>query len=212
MSSQTTSLSETPTQLRLLESAARLLSEEGPAALSARRVAQLAGVSTMGLYTHFGSMGNLVTAVIDEGFKRLAAEMDSVGCSSDPVADIAGLTSAYLRHARAWPHLYAVMFGSVPLGSFGSREPEVLRKGLYTLDKVVAAVERAMLDGRFRQDNAFLLANQWWTVVHGHTLLEAAGYLQPEAGTAKVLKPALLHLFMGMGDNESKAKASLLNI
>jgi hypothetical protein len=45
---------------RLLEEAARLLGEEGPAALTTRRLAREAGTSTMAVCTHFGGMPALV--------------------------------------------------------------------------------------------------------------------------------------------------------
>ncbi len=199
---------ETMIQTRLLEAAARLLSED-PSALSARRIATEAGVSTMGLYTHFGSMGNLVNAVVDEGFRRLFAEMSVVGHSEDPVSDITGLTQAYLRHARTNPHLYAVMFGSAPLGNHEPRKSGDLKRGVHTLNMVADAMERAMSAGRFRPDNPFVVANQWWITMHGYVLLEAAGYIQPPAGETKVLTPTLLHLFIGLGDDASKAEASL---
>lgn len=205
----TSSTSATTAQTHLLEAAARLLSEEGPSALSARRIATEAGVSTMGLYTHFGSMANLVNAVVDEGFRRLFLELNAVGVGDDPVADIAGLTQAYLRHARANPHLYAVMFSSVPLGSFQPSTSEELKRGVHTLNMVADAMERAMTAGRFRPDTPFVVANQWWVTMHGYVLLEAAGYIRPPAGETRVLNPTLLHLFTGLGDAAGKAEQSL---
>jgi len=53
---------------RLIEVAADVLSEEGPGALSARRLARDAETSTMAVYTHFGGMPGLVRAVVAEGF------------------------------------------------------------------------------------------------------------------------------------------------
>lgn len=198
-----------PTPFRLLEAAARLLLEEGPAALSARRVAAAAGVSTMGLYTHFGSMERLVAAMIDEGYRRLGEALDAIVPGADPVADLAGQTRAYLGFARAQPALYGAMFGSLPLGNFRPTGPAALGTGRYTLEKVAATMERAIAAGRFRPDVPFHLANQWWMSVHGYALLEAAGYLQPPASEAKVLWPGLERLFVGMGDQAEGARASL---
>lgn len=212
MSNSTATSNKDSIRSRLLEGAARLLSEEGPSALSARRVATEAGASTMGLYTHFGSMSNLVNAVISEGFTRLAEQMDSVVISEDPVDDIVNLTQAYLIHARAYPHLYTVMFGSVSLGSFQSKDRESLKAGIYTLDKITATIERAMEAGRFNQDRAFLAANRWWIIVHGYVLLEMAGYMGPDVAVRKVLAPALQSLFIGLGDDKERVSASLNRI
>jgi AcrR family transcriptional regulator len=106
-----------PMRVRLLEVAARLLAEEGPGALSARRVAAEVGASTMAVYTHFGGMRELVRGVAREGFARLAAHLAQVPRSDDPVADIARQGMAYRATALENPHLYAVMFGSASLGT-----------------------------------------------------------------------------------------------
>lgn len=201
--------SETHTPSRLLEAAAQLLLEEGSAALSARRVSSLAGVSTQGLYTHFGSMGNLVTAVVDEGFRRLGQTLDDIAPTDDPVADLAIQSRAHVHYARAQPALYGVMFGSIPLGSYRLTGPEELKRGRYTLEKVAVTMERAIAAERFRKDVPFFLANRWWTTVHGYALLEAAGFLQPPGSEVKVLMPLLEYLFVGMGDDPARVQASL---
>lgn len=201
--------SEAHVPARLLEAAARLLLEEGSGALSARRVSSQAGVSTQGLYTHFGSMGNLVVAVVEEGFSRLGQALDNVAPSVDPVADLARQTHAYVEYAWAQPALYGVMFGSIPLGSFRLTDPEEVKRGRYTLDKVAVTMQRAIAAGRFHEDVPFFLANRWWVTVHGFALLEASGYLRRPAGEAKVLLPVLKHLFVGMGDEAARVEASL---
>ena len=63
----------------------------------------------------FGSMPDLADAVVAEGFARLAALLAEVPRTDDAITDLAGLGRAYLVNARQNPHLYAVMFGSVPL-------------------------------------------------------------------------------------------------
>jgi AcrR family transcriptional regulator len=47
----------------LIDRAARLFSEAGPAALTTRRLAAEAGTSTMAIYTHFGSMSELIREI-----------------------------------------------------------------------------------------------------------------------------------------------------
>ena len=62
----------------LLDAAARILAADGPSALSTRRLATEVGASTMAVYTHFGSMDQVRQAVRQDGFARLAAELDAV--------------------------------------------------------------------------------------------------------------------------------------
>ena len=96
---------ETDVRRRLVEAAADLLSEEGPAALSARRLAREAGTSTMAVYTHFGGMPALVRAVVAEGFARLYDRVAEVEPSDDPLADLiaAGVGLPRLRAGRPAP-------------------------------------------------------------------------------------------------------------
>src|SRR6478736_4329444 len=90
---------------RLIELAADVLGEEGPSALSARRLARDAGTSTMALYTHFGGMPALVRAVVAEGFRRLYDRVAAVGPTDDPIADLIASAVAYRANALADPHL-----------------------------------------------------------------------------------------------------------
>ena len=87
---------------RLLESAAHLLGEEGPSALSARRLAAEAGTSTMAVYTHFGGMPALVRAVVAEGFRRLYERVGAVPLTDDPVHDLHAGRGGLPRSTR-WP-------------------------------------------------------------------------------------------------------------
>src|SRR2546430_15633515 len=75
----------------LLEVAARLLAEEGPAALSTQRIAADAGSSTMAVYTYFGGMSGLVREIVHAGFARLEENLNRVHDTDDPVADMAML-------------------------------------------------------------------------------------------------------------------------
>src|SRR5688500_10824491 len=101
---------QTDVRRRLIEVAADLLSEEGPSALSARRLARDAGTSTMAVYTHFGGMPALVRAVVAEGFARLYDRVAEVAPSDDPLVDLTAAAAAYRAHALAEPHLFFVMF------------------------------------------------------------------------------------------------------
>ena len=188
--------------LLLLEAAARLLAEEGSQAFSSRNVARTAGTSTMAVYTHFGSMGELVRAIVDEGFQRLSAQISAAPRTGEVRADLTALSVAYLLHARENPHLFRVMFGSAPLGQFGPIDSSQMRTGRKgTLDVVVAVLDKGIEDGAFGPASPWRLANQWFSAVHGYTMLELAGYVRPTDGPEKVLKPLLANLFAGFALN-----------
>jgi AcrR family transcriptional regulator len=171
----TTNAAEADVRRRLLETAARLLGEEGPSALSTRRLAREAHTSTMAVYTHFGGMPALVREVVAEGFARLQTRMGEVVASGDPLDDLGRMALAYRANALANPHLYAVMFGSASLGGYRLHDDE-LDVGLEAFGQIASATERAMDAGLLRRDDPAAVAGQLWSALHGYVMLELAGY------------------------------------
>lgn len=159
---------------RLIEEAARILGEEGPSALSARRLAAGAGTSTMAVYTHFGGMGALVDEVATEGFRRLIAHVDEVGVTDDKLDDLRRMAGAYRDNALENRHLYGVMFGAISLSGFGGEGPD-LEVCDASFGQLVDGVARAMEAGVLRQDDPAAVAAQFWSALHGYVMLELAG-------------------------------------
>jgi AcrR family transcriptional regulator len=108
----------------LINTAAQLISEGGPQALSARRLATEAGTSTMAVYTYFGSMSEIVRAIVHNGFGRLQSLFDRVNPTEDPVADMALLGRVYRYNACTNQHVFKVMFGGSSLGGFNLTEED----------------------------------------------------------------------------------------
>ena len=181
------------TKQRLIEAAAQLLADEGPGALSTRRLAAEVGASTMAVYTHFGGLPELVRAVVREGFARLADHMAAVPVTDDPLLDLAALGEAYRANALDNPQLYAVMFGSASLGGYRLHDEE-LDEGRYTFDMLVAATQRTIEAGIFKPGDPEAVAGQLWAATHGYVMLELAGYFaadrEPDA-VDEVLNPML---------------------
>ncbi|MFV2178825.1 TetR/AcrR family transcriptional regulator [Actinomadura sp. LOL_016] len=196
------------TRTALIDVAARLLAEKGPQALTTRRIAAEAGSSTMGVYTHFGSMGELVREMVREGFARLHTRFTQVRDSDDPVADLALLGRAYRHNAQANPHLYAVMFGGASLGGF-SLTDEDRQHGRYTLVYVTAGAGRCVDAGRFRAGDPELIAHRMWSAIHGLVTLELGGYLVDPYGADACFESQLVTLMIGAGDTLAAATASV---
>ena len=155
----------------LLDAAARLLVEEGPAALTTRRLATEVGTSTMAVYTHFEGMDKLRRALAEEGFRRLAERLDQVEDSDDPVSDVMVMGLAYFTNALANPNLYRFMFADKP--------EEGLEIGLETFQRLIDGVTRSVEAGRFKGEPEDL-ARQLWVMTHGIVSLEITGALESE--------------------------------
>lgn len=193
----------------LVDIAARLLHEEGPQALSTRRLAARAGCSTMMVYTHFGGMSGLVREMVHEGFARLQHHFSGVADSDDPVADMALLGRAYRHNAATNPHLYEVMFGGSSLSSFSLSEAD-RQHGRYALVNVVRCAERCITAGRFVGDDAELAAHLMWSAVHGVVTLELGGYLVSPYDADRLFEIQLCGLMVGAGDTLEAATRSVM--
>ena len=100
--------SSSTTRDTLLDAALAVLAERGPGALRVRDLAEAAGQSTMGVYTHFGSKQGLLEQLYLEGFRRLAERLEPVPAGGrDELLEFA---LAYRGFAVDHEALYGLMF------------------------------------------------------------------------------------------------------
>jgi AcrR family transcriptional regulator len=189
---------------KLIETAARLLAEQGPVALTTRRLATEVGTSTMAVYTRFGGMDDLVRA----GFRHLSESMSAVGTCGDPITDVMRLGMAYRANAHEHSHLYTAMFSGANLGGFSLTDDD-RQHGRYTLDILVEAVIRGMESGRLRPGDAGAVAHNLWIGVHGLVTLELGGYLAEPYDADTCFRSQVTALVIGAGDDPAAAAASM---
>lgn len=170
----------------LLDAAGRLLHDEGPHALSTRRLAAAVGTSTQAIYTLFGAKDGVVRAMYREGFTRLlvrmhAAQAASLAAGGDSLDALHRLGLAYRDAARTSPYLYDVMFGR-PVPEFVGDDDD-RERAHQTLLVLVEAVQRTV-DAGVVTGAADAIARHLWICTHGFVSLELAGYLGVEADAA----------------------------
>ncbi|HVS16629.1 MAG TPA: TetR/AcrR family transcriptional regulator [Thermoanaerobaculia bacterium] len=164
---------------RLHDVARALLAEEGPAALSVRRVARLAGTSTSAIYALFGSKDELLRSLCREGSRELGAAIRAVARTADPVADVEAMGRAYRQWALGAPLTYQVLFGGVLADlELEERDRQELRGGLAQLAE---AVGRCLAAGRYRRGDPERIAHVLWGLVHGLVGLELTGQIEGDA-------------------------------
>ena len=156
----------------LLGAASHLLASEGPGALTVRRIAAEAGMSTMNVYSRFGSKDGVVEQLFLKGFELLAQGMSGVEESADPLADLAACGQSYRRFAIEHPTLYAVMFNRVVPDFVPSAPAQEYALG--TLDLLAQRLQRAMDAGMLRPGDAHHAAAIVWSTCHGVVSLELA--------------------------------------
>jgi len=154
----------------LVDAAHRVLAEEGPFALTVRRVAQVAGVSTMNVYSRFGGKDGLVDELFMAGFARLGELMAAQPATDDPLADLRECSRAYRRFALDHPTYYMVMFDTVVPGWRPSAAAEEV--AMAALGCLADQVQRAIDAGQLLATDAHSVAVSLWATSHGLISLE----------------------------------------
>src|SRR5688500_1796570 len=98
----------------LVEVAARLLREQGPAAVTTRGVAHAAGMQAPAIYRMFGDKDGLLDAVAEHVFATYVAEKSRVPDSDDPLADLRAGWDTHVGFGLANPALYVLLAGRPP--------------------------------------------------------------------------------------------------
>ena len=160
----------------LIAAAHRLLADTGPDALTVRRIATAAGMSTMNVYSRFGGKDGVIDALYADGYRRLLAEVDAIPTGDDVPDDLLKIASTYRSWALANPRYYAIMFRSAVPGFTPSTESiEGARAGLAKLvERVATGQERGDITAAAGYE-ASEIAVWLWATCHGMISLELDG-------------------------------------
>ncbi len=182
----------------LLTAARDLLASEGAGALTVRRIAKSAGMSTINVYSRFGGKDGVVERLYVDGFRLLARAMDEAGTSDDPIDDLRRCGQAYRRFALAHTTLYGVMFDRV-VPDF-EPSPAAARVAAGTLDTLAQRVDAAMrAGGRTPPHDPLQAAAIVWATCHGVMSLESK-HAGPDAfDWAQIFTDACTAVLVGLG-------------
>lgn len=175
------------TSVALLTAARRLLADHGPEALTVRRIASEAGMSTMNVYSRFGGKDGVIDELFSDGYRRLIEAIDSVPHTDDVIADLMNVAETYRQFARENPTYYGIMFRSAVPGFEAS--PESVDMALGGLAQLVGRVRRGQENGQILgvfdpQEVAAWL----WASCHGMVSFEL-----DEVATDHLNWPAIYH-------------------
>jgi len=151
-----------------------LLEEEGPQALTMRRLAEHLGIRAPSLYKHVRDKAELEAALIAIGFEEFTAAVQDA-----PDLDV--IARAHRAWARAHPHLYGLM-------TSGPLPRKQLPEGVE--ERAAAPVLRALGGDEHR-------ARAAWSAAHGLVTLELAGRF-PEGADLDAAWDALVAAFGGI--------------
>ncbi|MGE5649498.1 MAG: TetR/AcrR family transcriptional regulator [Bacillota bacterium] len=164
----------------MLDAATRLLTEEGPSALTVRRVAEAVNCSTTLLYSFFGGKDGLSNELYLEGFARLkeefrvASEQAGGKNDSDGLAPLRLHARVYHQYAKHNPSYYMVMFGDAIAGFVPPVESR--KKAWESFEVLIDAFDACMKSGALPPSNPTAAARLLWAAMHGAVSLELKGY------------------------------------
>jgi AcrR family transcriptional regulator len=171
----------------LIDEAVNAVRDDGPHALSVRKLARRIGVSHNAAYRHFTDRDDLVAVVVDrmraELMKTIRSRCDEVR-ANDPVLRarrrLAETGRAYVAYAISEPGLFRLAFGAFSEASVDPRslEADPLRVLGQVLDELV---EVGFLDPEARIGAELTC----WSAVHGFSVLCIDGPLRQSTPTER---------------------------
>jgi len=159
---------------RVLRAAVDMLTTEGVASFTTRRVAEEAGTSTPAVYELFGDKAGLVREMFFEGFRMLYRRLGELSSSADPRADMIAVIPVLRAFAQDNPALARLMF-STAFAEFDPG-PSERQAGAAVREFIVCRVRRCTDAGVIDGDPADI-AHVLLAVAQGLILQETAGWL-----------------------------------
>jgi AcrR family transcriptional regulator len=168
----------------LLAVTAELVDRDGPARVTLRDVASAAKTSTSAVYSLFGGRSQLLTAVVDDGFRSFHESQEAAAPGG-----LSGLGVAYRAWALEHRALYRLMFGGA-LAAYADCQPSP-EAAASAMEPLMDAVASAQAAGALQQAPVEMVAVAIWGQVHGLVSLELAQVGPPAADWAAAYSSAL---------------------
>lgn len=157
------------TKKRILEAASELLVTQGPAGMSVRAIATKAGISTIGIYSHFEGKQGVLNALYMDGFERVYEAMSTARLIKDPHDALMDGVTRYFHLSQAHEAQYRLIFGETDLGF----EPSVEAReaGRKAFDCFVSLVAK-LLPAAASEETKQIVALRIWAQLHGYVSLQ----------------------------------------
>lgn len=159
-----------PLRRVVLDVAVAISRDEGPDAISLRKVARDAGVSHQAPYHHFGDRAGIFAAIAEEGFSKLSEAL-----IASHNKGISGMCETYVRFALEHAGHFRVMMRNdlCDLQNYPSALFQADRAFNLLLEEVTTALGNNASDDDIKTHTAFI-----WSVGHGLATLLLDGPLE----------------------------------
>ena len=152
---------------QIQKAAASFYAEHGAAAVTARAVAQRAGVSVGKIYAHFGSLQALMQSLWMDPVEAINARLEGLAAViADPVARLRALLNAYVEIALTRPQLFRGAFLFVRPEGLPKPDREPLDTAPFAI-LLTSTIREGQALGVLRGGDPQDLAQLVWAGVHG---------------------------------------------
>ncbi|WP_314586850.1 TetR/AcrR family transcriptional regulator [Paenibacillus terrigena] len=174
----------------VVEAAATLLQEEGPEAVTVRKVSERMGCSTKIIYSLFVNKEGLAQQLYLDGCKLLANEFEGTPQDADPAQHFLNLGEAYWQFGQRYSSYYKLMFG----GAFADFKPDEgsLNGTVTAMRQLLTLINNAQKQGRIPdQYDTESVIRIFWASLHGVIHLYMGGHLGDVQSAHAVYKQTL---------------------
>lgn len=150
---------------KILNAASELFLEGGGAALSVRAISERAGLSTIGIYSHFKGKQGILDALYIEGFTLVREAMDVIPDGKSSKAQVLESCLGYLNVGEQYEAHYRLIFGESDAGYQPSTEAIAARDAAFS--KLVRVAGSYLSDDASPTERR-QIALDIWAIVHGY--------------------------------------------
>jgi AcrR family transcriptional regulator len=163
---------------RLLKTASEILSEKGIKKLTMRSLGSKVGVSRTAPYRYFKNKDALLLAIAEEGFNELTIRYRKINRdnSLDSFSRLQHIGLAYIEFAIKNPGAFRLMFGRQIIQQ--DRSEKLCSDAKKTFNEYLIAVKALEEDKSITSVDYAVLANYFWTIVHGLAILLINGQIK----------------------------------
>jgi AcrR family transcriptional regulator len=154
---------------KILQAATTLLLEKGLAGMSVRAIANLAGVSTIGIYSHFQGKQGILDALYIEGYQYVGEAMLTAVKIDDPRAAAIEGARLYLEVAKSHEAIYRLIFGEVDFDYEPGREARAAALEAFSY---LVNISARLLPASASLTEKQSIALRIWALVHGYVSLQ----------------------------------------
>lgn len=178
----------------ILQAASELFLEGGTSALSVRAISKRAGVSTIGIYSHFKGKQGILDELYIEGFERVFAAMDILKSAKGPRETILQGVRGYLDVADKYEAHYRLIFGESDAGYSPSDEARAIAEKAF---RMLIEVSSLILPEDTSLAKKQRIALEIWAFVHGYVSLKhhaISTLISPEEWNTLALNALATHI------------------